>query len=300
MAVGPTLRAYFSLTKPGITSFIVMVAVAGFFTVSPTPVRWSALGWLVLSGWMGSAGSSALNHWYDADIDALMRRTLSRPIPSDTVPRNAALVLGILLIALSLLVAWVTLNPAVTVAIASGAFVYVVLYTTLLKRSSRWGIVIGGYAGSAAALGGGAAVTGGFALPVVLLAVLVFLWTPPHFWSLAIALFSDYGELGLPVLPRGGHPADSARAVAGSAALLLAPSALFATLSIHYLVFFVISMGLGVWFVFRTTRTILETSRKNAMRAFIASGLYLAGVAGAMVLNWALTVGLPLPFLGHA
>lgn len=289
-----TARAYFTLTKPGITAFIVMVAVAGFFTVSPSQIDLRSLLWLVVAGWLGSAGSSALNHWYDVDIDAKMHRTMGRPLPSEKVPRIAALLLGIALLALSLALAATLLNLYVAAAIASGAIMYVVIYTVLLKRTSRWGIVIGGYAGSAAVLGGGAAVTGTFPYPVILLAILVFLWTPPHFWSLAIAFSSDYGEIGLPVLPKKGDLPESARRAAGSAALLLAPTAFFAFLRLSYFVFFVAALVAGLWLVTMTARTIQETTRKNALRAFIASGFYLAAVSGAMVLNWFLAVRLHL------
>ncbi|MCL4325150.1 MAG: heme o synthase [Candidatus Thermoplasmatota archaeon] len=287
----PTAGDFFQLMKPGITLFIVMVSVAGFFTVSPYPPNLRDLGWLVLSGTLGAAGSAALNHYYDRDIDVKMKRTRSRPLPMESIPPTAAMAFGTALIAGALLSAYFELNWAVAASIASGAFVYVVVYTMLLKRETPWGTVIGGYAGSAAVLGGGAAVTGGFSLPVIVLALIVFLWTPPHFWSLAIALSSDFGRADLPALPRSSGVRQSARAVVVSAALLLPPTVAFAFLGTLYYPFLVGGLVAGVLFLLVTTRILADSSRKVAMRAFIASGFYLVAISVAMVVNWLLVQG---------
>lgn len=279
-------KAYVTLTKPGITLFIVMVSIAGFFAVSPYPPNAWKLLILVISGAMGSAGSASLNHYYDRDIDAQMKRTSGRPLPIESLNPTSAAIFGILLVAGALLISWFELNPYVTLAIGSGALVYVVVYTMFLKRRTPWGTVIGGYAGSAAVLGGGAAVAASFPIPVIALAILVFLWTPPHFWSLAIALSSDFDSGGVAALPMRGDLGGSARIVTISAALLLVPTAAFIFLEWSYLPFFLIATAAGLWFVFLTTKTLQDTSRKVAIRAFIASGLYLAIVSGAMVINW--------------
>jgi protoheme IX farnesyltransferase len=277
---------FLTLTKPGITLFIVMVAVAGFFTVSPYPPNLRSLAILAVVGALGSAGSAALNHFFDRDIDRKMHRTSDRPIPMDNLMPAQALLFGVGLIALSLIGAFFLLNTVVMLAIASGVAVYVGLYTLWLKRKTPWGTVLGGYAGSAAVLGGGAAVAGTLPLPVILLAVIVFLWTPPHFWSLAIALSSDFGRADLPALPDRRGLKDSARTVAVSAALLLPPTVAFALLGATYFPFLLIGTVAGVGFFLATARTMADTSRPVAMRAFIASGIYLMAISGAMVVNW--------------
>lgn len=283
-----TLGDFFTLTKPGITLFIVMVAVAGFFAASSYPPNLRSLLILVVVGALGSAGSAALNHYFDRDIDRKMHRTSSRPIPMDSIGATPALLFGAGLIAFSLLGAYFLLNVVVMLAIASGVAVYVGLYTLWLKRKTPWGTVLGGYAGSAAVLGGGAAVAGTIPVPVILLAVIVFLWTPPHFWSLAIALSSDFGRADLPALPDRRGVRDSARTVAFSAGLLLPPTVAFAFLGDTYLPFLLIATVAGVGFFLTTTRTMADTSRPVAMRAFVASGVYLLAISGAMVVNWLL------------
>lgn len=283
-----TARDLFALTKPGITLFIVMVSVAGFFSVSPYPPDFRSLFFLIVSGGLGSAGSAALNQYFDRDIDRKMHRTSGRPIPMENLPPAVAFAFGIGLLALSLVSAYLLLNPAVALAIASGAIVYVGLYTLWLKRRTPLGTVLGGYAGSAAVLGGGAAVAGTFPVPVLLLAVIVFLWTPPHFWSLAIALSTDFGRAELPALPNRSGAQGSARTVAISAGLLLPPTLTFALFGISYLPFLLIAATAGVVFFLTTTRTIRDPSRPVAMRAFIASGLYLVAISTAMIVNWLL------------
>lgn len=285
---------YVGLTKPGITALIVMVAVAGFFTASPYPPPWIRLVWLIIAGGLASGGAAALNHWYDRDLDAVMARTRHRPVPLAQIPPNHALALGVVLTVAGLLLSQLTLNTLTTLAIASGSVMYVLVYTVALKRRTRWNIVIGGYAGSAPALAGCAAVAGSISPAAWLLALLVFLWTPPHFWSLAIALKDDYGKVDLPMLPDAQDLQRSGRIVVVSAALLVVAGAAFILVAAHFLLFLVVAVVMGVLFVAMTSGLWKETSRPTAMRGFIFSGIYLLVIIVAMVANWVLTVP-PLP-----
>jgi protoheme IX farnesyltransferase len=204
-----TKNAYIEVSKPRIVVVLVITAVTSLlgatrFDQSPN-IPWDVsiwqLGFLVLAGSLASMGSSALNHYYDRDIDKFMIRTTERPIPSGKVPARNVLVYGLVLSAASVIIAWFTLNPIATFMIALGIFIYVIIYTVWLKRSNPSNIVIGGFAGSAASMAGWATTTGSIDLLGFLVGWLVFMWTPPHFWCLAIKKREEYASVKVPMLP---------------------------------------------------------------------------------------------------
>lgn len=174
------------------------------FDDTPT-VAWDIslwkLGFLTLAGALASMGSSALNHYYDKDIDKMMDRTAQRPIPSGRLPAKNVFIYGLALSILSVAIAWFTLNPVATGMIALGIFFYVVVYTVWLKRNNASNIVIGGFAGSAASMAGWATATGSIDLLGFLVGWIVFMWTPPHFWCLAIKAKEEYASVRVPMLP---------------------------------------------------------------------------------------------------
>ena len=186
-----------------ITAITSMLA-ATRFDHSPT-IAWDIslwkLGFLTLAGALASMGSSALNHYYDRDIDKRMDRTAQRPIPSGRLAEKNVLIYGLGLSVLSVVIAWFTLNPVATGMIALGIFFYVIVYTIWLKRNNASNIVIGGFAGSAASMAGWATATGSIDLLGFLVGWLVFMWTPPHFWCLAIKAKEDYASVRVPMLP---------------------------------------------------------------------------------------------------
>ena len=202
-------RDYIEVSKPRIVIVLLITAIASMlaatrFDDTPT-VAWDIslwkLGFLTLAGTLASMGSSALNHYYDRDIDKMMDRTAQRPIPSGRLSAKNVLIYGLGLSILSVVIAWFTLNPVATGMIALGIFFYVIIYTIWLKRNNASNIVIGGFAGSAASMAGWAAVTGSIDLLAFLVGWLVFMWTPPHFWCLAIKAKEDYASVRLPMLP---------------------------------------------------------------------------------------------------
>ena len=204
-----TKNAYIEVSKPRIVVVLVITAVTSLlgatrFDQSPN-IPWDVsiwqLGFLVLAGSLASMGSSALNHYYDRDIDKFMIRTTERPIPSGKLPARNVLVYGLVLSAASVIIAWFTLNPIATFMIALGIFIYVIIYTVWLKRSNPSNIVIGGFAGSAASMAGWATTTGSIDLLGFLVGWLVFMWTPPHFWCLAIKKREEYASVKVPMLP---------------------------------------------------------------------------------------------------
>ena len=204
-----TARDYIEVTKPRIVVVLVITAVASLLAASrfdSTPnVAWDVSAWqigfLTLAGALASMGASALNHYYDRDIDKNMERTARRPIPAGRLPANRVFTYGAALCTLSIVIALLTLNPVATGMIAIGIFFYVVIYTAWLKRTNASNIVIGGFAGSAASMAGWATATGSIDLLGFLVGWLVFMWTPPHFWCLAIRAREEYASVHVPMLP---------------------------------------------------------------------------------------------------
>lgn len=284
---------WFSLAKPGITGLIVVVAVGGFLLARPASIDLVRLAWLVLTGAAASAGAAMLNHYLDRDLDARMRRTSARPLPSGRIdPGGAAAAVGTALLGAGVAGAAVALNLLTAFSIFLGGLTYVVVYTLWLKRRSSWNIVIGGFAGSAPVLAGSAAAVGSWTFGALALALLVFLWTPPHFWSLALLLREDYSRAGLPMLPRMDDPRYSGKVVVVSAALLV-PAALVLFGAVAWPVG-VALVGLGVVFVLVTAPLWRDVSRAKALRGFVYSGPYLLAVVAAIGANvWLVRAGVP-------
>lgn len=287
-----------SLAKPGITLLIVLVAVGGFFLANPASIDWYRLLLLVLTGAAASAGAAMLNHYLDRDVDPRMHRTSDRPLAAERIASSVVvLIAGLAFLAVGIGVASVLLNPLTGFSIFLGGFTYVVVYTAWLKRRSSWNIVIGGFAGSAPALAGSAAAVGYWSTGSIAFAILVFLWTPPHFWSLALLLKDDYARAGLPMLPRMDDPAYSGKVVVLSAALLV-PAALLVgwTGAVAWPVLLAL-VALGLIFVGVTLPLWKRVDRPTARRGFLYSGPYLLFVIVALLVNVPLLrLGIPTGF----
>ena len=277
---------YLTLAKPGITALICLVAVGGYLLAAPSHIVWLRLGELVGFGALGSAGAAMLNHYLDRDLDRRMRRTRHRPLAEERIaPSSRVALLGLVLLGAGVGGATVLLNPLTGFSIFLGGLTYVVVYTLWLKRRSSWNIVIGGFAGSAPALAGSAAAVGSWTPAVLAFAVLVFLWTPPHFWSLALVLRDDYARAGLPMLPRMDDPKFSGRMVVVSAALLVPAAVLIGLTGALAWPVLVALLALGLVFVAVTSPLWSAATPRAARRGFIYSGPYLLGVVLAVVAN---------------
>ena len=280
---------WFSLSKPGITALICLVAVGGFLIASPRSVDLGRLGLLVATGAAACAGSGMLNHYLDRDLDPRMRRTRDRPLPAERIrPGGTVAAVGTALVAAGVLAAVVWLNPLTGFSIFLGAATYVGVYTAWLKRRSSWGIVIGGFAGSAPALAGSAAAVGSWTLGAIALATVVFLWTPPHFWSLALVMQDDYARAGLPMLPRMDDRAFSGKVVVVSAALLVVAAVAVAATGAMAWPASLALVALGAAFVAVTVPLWRSVTRPAALRGFLFSGPYLLGVVAVTGANVAL------------
>lgn len=198
------LKEVFEISKPRIVVLLVISAVTSMYAASKLvgpPLNGISLFHIIVAGALSSAGSSALNHYYDRDIDPLMKRTSTRPIPSGRMSAKNVLIYGLIVSAISVIYAWFTLNPLSTFFISLGIFFYVIIYTAWLKRTNSSNIVIGGFAGSCASMAGWSAATGSMDVLGALVGILVFVWTPSHFWCLAMKIRDDYADARVPMLP---------------------------------------------------------------------------------------------------
>ena len=198
------LKEIIEISKPRIVILLVITAVTSMYAASklvgPELDNWGLIH-IIIAGSLASAGSSALNHYYDRDIDPLMKRTSTRPIPSGRIKASSVLVYGLTVSIISVVYGAVTLNYISAFFIALGIFFYVIIYTAWLKRLNSSNIVIGGFAGSAAAMAGWSAATGSMDILGFLVGFLVFVWTPSHFWCLAMKMKDEYSEAKVPMLP---------------------------------------------------------------------------------------------------
>ena len=191
---------YVALLKPRVMSLVIFTALTGVL-IAPAHVN-PVIGFAsLLAIAIGAGASGALNMWYDADIDALMRRTRRRPIPAGRVLKEDALGFGLVLSLLSVITLGIVANWLAAALLAFTIFFYVAIYTMWLKRSTPQNIVIGGAAGALPPIVGYAAATGEISLASLILFAIIFVWTPPHFWALALVKADDYGRAGIPMLP---------------------------------------------------------------------------------------------------
>ena len=274
-------RLVLGLFKLRIAMMIMITALVGL-AVTPGPaLSLLQVSVLALSVLFASASAGAFNQYYEFDADRLMARTRTRAFVTGELPHTPAwLVLIGALLALAVGAAWFALNAAAALYIFLGAFVYAVVYTVWLKRRSWTNIVIGGLAGSFAVLAGGAAVDPALGPLPMLLALVLFLWTPPHFWSLAIANQADYAAAGVPMLPVVVGSQRAARIVFGSTIALVAASLLPGLFGAGP-VYLAGALAGGGYFLHKAWLLARAPSRKTAMASFFASLLQLSLLLGA-------------------
>jgi protoheme IX farnesyltransferase len=239
---------------------------------------------LVLAVGLASAGAAFLNNYLDRDIDAVMERTRDRPLPNGKVSPSKVFLAGLMLIAVSLPIA-LLLNYLVALFILAGALIYSVLYTMWLKRRTSLNIVIGGLAGSCGILAGWFAITTEVSLVPILVASLVFLWTPSHFWSLALAHQESYRKANIPMLPVLAGVKKTADFILLSSGLLLLVSFLIYFVGSFHEVYLLGSLLLGGLFVVSNIRLWRQPKRERAWTNFKLSGIYLLGLFLSMVLD---------------
>jgi protoheme IX farnesyltransferase len=278
-AGGARVGDYFALLKPRVMSLVVFTAIVGLL-LAPGGIH-PVLGFIaILSIAIGAGGSGALNMWYDSDIDAVMSRTRNRPIPSGRVDRNDALAIGIIASVFSVMTLGLATNWVAAGLLAFTIFFYAVIYTAWLKRSTPQNIVIGGAAGSFPPMVAWAAVTGGISLESVVLFAIIFLWTPPHFWALALYKQGDYQEAGIPMLPNVAGEAATKLQILVYSVLLVAVTLVPPFIGFGGRFYALAAALSGLWFIVLAARLyrLSGVEMKKAGRKLFTYSLYYLAV----------------------
>lgn len=263
--------------KLRIDALLLLVAAAGYVATSGAAVDAWRFGLLMVAGFIGAAGASATNHYLDRDLDSVMRRTRARPLPRHRIePPAHALAFGLGLIVLSLGIAGLGINLLTAAMIGLGYVVYIGVYTLGLKRTHPSNIVIGGFAGSCPALAGSAAATNSISLQAALIALLVFLWTPGHFWALAYRSRDDYRRAGLPMLTAISDERTAARAIAGSTAIAAVASIAFVFTSAFDAIYLGVAIIAGTVLLALAAKFLAHPTAETAWAGYKFSGVYLA------------------------
>ena len=280
-----TVGDFFALLKPRVMSLVVFTGLAGMI-VAPGDVHPLTAFTALLCIAVGAGASGALNMAYDSDIDALMSRTVGRPIPMGRIAREDVLGFGYTLSVASVAMMWLFVNVPAAVLLAFTIFFYVGVYTLWLKRRTPQNIVIGGLSGALPPAIGWAAVTGDLSLAPLVLVAIIFLWTPPHFWALALFRSGDYARAGVPMLPvvRGKR---TTRWNIFAYTLALVPAGLVpAFIGLGGPLYLACAAGLGAWFVWQAIAVLRErdeAAEPAAKRLFGISLIYLFALFAALI-----------------
>jgi len=279
-----TVGAFFQLMKPRVMSLVVFTGFAGMF-LAPAQMH-PALAAIALFAIAAGAGASgAINQWYDRDIDAVMSRTKNRPIPAGQIVPAEALALGVVISILSVLLLSLTSNLLAGGLLAFTIFFYAVIYTVWLKRSTAQNIVIGGAAGALPPMVGWAAVTGVVSIESIALFALIFIWTPPHFWALALVKNEDYTQAGVPMLPVVAGAQETRKQIL-IYALLLAPTGLAPFfLGMSSAAYAAVASIMGGVFVWLSAKLYRQPSDQSAWKLFKFSILYLFILFAALIVD---------------
>ena len=281
-SLGDLLRAYISLTKPRIIVLLLITTVPAMIVAEK---GWPD-GWLIIAtligGTLSAAGANTINCWYDRDIDGVMRRTQSRPLVTGIIEPSHALAFGILLGGGAFAFLWATTTLMAAALSLTALLFYVFVYTIWLKRRTPQNIVIGGAAGAFPPMVGWAAVTGDITVASAVMFAIIFFWTPPHFWALALRLQGDYAEAGVPMLPVTDGPAVTRFQILRYTAMLIVITVLLAPAADLGLIYLGSALALGgafAWYAFRLWR---KPERESPMTLYKYSLLYLALVFVSM------------------
>ena len=280
-AEASSVRDYFTLLKPGVMTLVVFTGAAGMW-LAPGQLHPFLQVLTIFAIALGSGGGAAINMWYDRDIDAQMKRTAKRPIPAGRIAADDALALGIMLSIASVVLLGLTTNLVAASWLAFAIFFYGVVYTMMLKRTTPQNIVIGGAAGAFPAVIGWAAVSTELALMPWLMFAIVFLWTPPHFWALALYRHDDYRQANIPMLPVVAGLKSTKRHIVAYTVLMIAAS-LSPMLAGAHVVYGAGAALLGAKFLYGSIVVLRTDEPKRAMQLFGYSILYLFALFGLLI-----------------
>ncbi|SNY92036.1 protoheme IX farnesyltransferase [Cohaesibacter sp. ES.047] len=292
---GADVRDYIALLKPRVMSLVVFTAFVGL-AIAPGSLHPLESFIAILCIAIGGGASGALNMWYDADIDAVMTRTANRPVPAGRISREQALSFGLSLSVGSVLILGLLINWLAAGLLAFTIFFYAVVYTIWLKRSTPQNIVIGGAAGAFPPMIGWAAVTGSVTMESILLFLIIFMWTPPHFWALALIKSEDYRKAKVPMLPVVAGEAVTRAQILLYSVLLVPLGMAPAALGFAGITYAVLSAGLGALFLVAALRVYFiregAPAKKAAGQMFGFSILYLFALYATLLAEH--LIGLPM------
>src|SRR3954466_4217067 len=274
---------YVTLTKPKVQLLLLLTTITTMYVAGDPSVSLVAV--TVLGGFLSAGGAGAFNHFYDRDIDAVMGRTASRPVPSGRISPRAALVYAFALQAASFLILATAANLLAATLALLGFVWYTLVYTVWLKRRSPQNIVIGGAAGAVPPLVGWAAVTGAIAPNALYLFAIVFYWTPPPFWALSLLMKEEYARVGVPMMPVVHGEAETRRQIVLYTLLLTVLTLLPVVFGFFGAVYGVAAAGLGAAFIVLSLRLQRAADRRSALRVYLFSLGYLAALFAAMVVD---------------
>ena len=280
-------RDFFALTKPRVMSLVIFTGLCGLLA-APGSIH-PVLGFTaILCIALGAGGAAALNQWWEADIDAGMKRTAARPLPSGRMNRTDARDFGVLISAASVMIMGLGVNWLAAAILALSIFYYAVIYTVWLKPRTPQNIVIGGGAGAFPPLIGWVAVTGEISLMPVLLFLIIFMWTPPHFWALALFVKTDYANVGIPMMPVVRGEASTRRQILAYAVLLVPVAAAPWLIGGTSYVYGVASLALTLAFLALSVPVAFRQTGVNdtmtpEKRLFAFSIIYLFALFAALV-----------------
>src|SRR3954466_12640335 len=267
----PVVRDYITLTKPRIISLLLLTTLATMYVADPAGPALSTVLWTMLGGYLAAGGAGAINHYIDRDRDARMARTASRPLVSGRIEPSHGLIFGIALGTTAFFQLWLTVNFLAAALAMAGLLGYVFVYTLWLKPLTPQNIVIGGAAGAVPPLVGWAAATGGLTLDALYPFAIVFLWTPPHFWALALLIKDDYARTGIPMLPVARGEAATRRQILVYSVILVAFTVLPFLTGLFEIPYLVAALVLGACFVGLAAHLALRPSRAAAVRLHLGS-----------------------------
>jgi protoheme IX farnesyltransferase len=280
-----TISDYFELAKPRIIVLLLITTAAAMVMAARGVPPLALVFWTLLGGALAAASAGALNCIFDADIDRVMRRTMDRPIPQGRISPMHATIYAVALGIAAFAILYLLVNPLAAWLSLAGNVFYVAIYTMWLKRATPLNIVIGGAAGAVPPLVGWAAVTHAIGGPALGLFALIFLWTPPHFWSLALMTETDYAKARVPMMPNVAGEERTKREIIYYTILLVAASLLLYPLHVMGTLYVAAAAVLGAIFLYDTIRTWKDAGTFWARRTFKFSLLYLALMCLVMVID---------------
>jgi protoheme IX farnesyltransferase len=279
------VRDFVTLTKPTIILMLLITAAGGMFLAAEGVPPLGIMILVLIAGSLAAGGANAINHQMDRDIDEIMGRTKNRPVAGHRISPSKALIFGIFLnvLAFGIFLIWVNLLAGLLTM--SATLFYVFVYTKWLKRTTPQNIVIGGAAGAIPPLAGWAAVTGGIDLPAVYLFAIIFFWTPPHFWALALLIKRDYAEAGVPMLPVITTVGHTIQQIFYYTLVLVGLTVMFALTKTVGLIYLASALALGGIYIWMAWRLSRNQTNREAKKIYLYSLLYLALLFAAIMVD---------------